>query len=68
VYRPYVARTLNNLGVLYRDENRMEEARKAYEEALQIYQAFAQIDPSRYQPDVLRVKRLLDELSAAQVK
>jgi hypothetical protein len=46
----------------------MEEARKAYEEALQIYQAFAQIDPGRYQPDVLRVQRLLDELSAQQVK
>jgi RES domain-containing protein len=33
-----------------------------------IYKAFARSDPSRYQPDALRVKHLLDELSTLRVK
>ena len=35
-YRPDVATTLNNLGSLDSDQDRMEEARKEDEEALQI--------------------------------
>src|SRR5262249_19198876 len=35
-YLPDVATTLNNLGNLHRDQNRTEEAQKAYEEALAI--------------------------------
>ena len=34
IYLPYVAMTLNNLGILDSDLNRMAEARKEYEEAL----------------------------------
>ena len=41
-----MARTLNNLGILHSDQNRMEEARKAYEEALGIYRELAQTIPT----------------------
>ena len=61
-YLPYVAMTLNNLGLLDRDQNRMAEARKDYEEALAIYEAFAQGDPELFTPDVERLKKLLKEL------
>jgi hypothetical protein len=61
-YLPYVAMTLNNLGLLDRDQNRMAEARKDYEEALAIYEAFAQRDPELFKADVERLKRLLKEL------
>ena len=57
---PYVAASLNNLGVLDRDQNRMEEARKDYEEALNIYEAFAKQDPEEFSSDVKRVKKLLE--------
>lgn len=60
--QPNVAMTLNNLGVLHSDENRMADARKAYEEALKIYQQFAKKSPARYERDVERVRRLLDGL------
>ena len=38
--------TLNNLGVLHSDQNRKEEARKAFEEALAIYRELAQPNPT----------------------
>jgi tetratricopeptide (TPR) repeat protein len=37
-----IAETFNNLGVLDRDQGRMEEARKEYAEALQTYRELAQ--------------------------
>ena len=40
-YLPYVAATLNNLGILDRAQNRPEEAGKAFEKALKIYEDFA---------------------------
>ena len=51
-YRPDVAHTLNNLGVLYRDTGRLAEADKAYSEALTIYRELAAHDPGAYRPDV----------------
>ena len=57
-----LAMTLNNLGILHRDQNRMEDARQAYEEALKIYGDFAKKAPSRYGRDVERVQRLLKKL------
>ena len=51
-YRPDVAVTLNNLGDLDRDQGRMEEARKEYAEALQIYRELAQKNPETYRPYV----------------
>ena len=59
------ARVLNNLGVLDRNQNRMEEARREYDEALGIYQRFAARDPDRFTMDVKRVKALIAELQAA---
>jgi len=61
-YLPYVAMTLNNLGILDSDQNRMAEARKEYEEALKIYETFAKQDPEQFTNDVKRLKKLLQEL------
>jgi tetratricopeptide (TPR) repeat protein len=41
-----------NLGVVNRDQRRMEKARKEYGEALQIRRELAQKNPERYQPDL----------------
>jgi tetratricopeptide (TPR) repeat protein len=60
-YLPDVAMTLNNLGILDRDRNRMAEARKEYEEALKIYEAFVEQDPEQFTTDVKRLKKLLKE-------
>ena len=47
-YLPHVAATLNDLGILDRAQNRPEDARKAFEEALKIYEAFAKQDPDQF--------------------
>lgn len=60
-YLPYVAATLNNLGILDRAQNRPEEARKAFEEALKIYKSFAKQDPDQFSPLVERMKKLLKQ-------
>ena len=60
-YLPYVAATLNNLGILDRAQNRPEEARKAFEEALKIYKSFAKQDPDQFSPLVERMKKLLNQ-------
>ena len=61
-YLPHVAMTLNNLGILDRNRNRMTAARKEYEEALEIYEALAKQDPEQFSTDVERVRKLLEEL------
>jgi Tfp pilus assembly protein PilF len=61
-YRPDAADTLNNLGVLSRDENRKAEARKDFEEALAIYREFAARASATYQPRIQRVERNLRDL------
>ena len=50
-----IAMTLNNLGNLHSDQNRMEAARKAYEEALGTYRKLAASNPDTYLPYVARV-------------
>jgi len=47
-----IANTLNNLGILDNGQNRMDDARLAYEEALRIYRQLAQKNPETYLPDV----------------
>ena len=47
-----IAMTLNNLGILDRDQNRMDEARRDYDEALKIRRELAQKDPDTYLPYV----------------
>jgi len=51
-YRPYVATTLNNLGVFDTDQGRVEEARNEYAEALQIRRELAEKNPETYRPDL----------------
>ena len=43
-------------------QNRMDEARQAYEEALHIYERFAKRNPDRFAGDVARLQQLLAEL------
>lgn len=52
VSRPDVAVTLNNRGIRDSGQGRMEEARKEYAEALQIFRELAQKDPETYRLDV----------------
>src|SRR3954454_5547168 len=51
-YRPDVAGTLNNLGILYRATGRLAEAEKPYSEASTIRRDLAARDPGAYRPDV----------------
>jgi tetratricopeptide (TPR) repeat protein len=51
-YLPYVAMTLNNLAVLYKDRNEFSQAQPLYEEALKIYRQLAQQNPQTYLPDM----------------
>jgi tetratricopeptide (TPR) repeat protein len=48
----HVAAALNNLGVLLREQNRLDEARKAYDGALAAYQKLAAKTPDIYLPNV----------------
>ena len=52
MYLPYVATTLNNLGILYSDSERMEEAEEAYSEALATRRKLAETNPEAYLPAV----------------
>jgi tetratricopeptide (TPR) repeat protein len=51
-YLPYVATTLNNLGIIDSGKNRVNEARKEYAEALKIFRELAQKQPETYLPHV----------------
>ena len=60
---------LNNLGLLDNAQNRWgearkeaEEAQKAFEEALTIYEDFAKQDPDQFSPLVEWMKKLLKHL------
>jgi hypothetical protein len=57
-----VAGTLNNLGFLDKNQNRIEESRLNYSEALSIYRQLAQGDRARFAGDVARVEASLEEL------
>jgi tetratricopeptide (TPR) repeat protein len=50
-----VASVLNNLGNLYRDENRTAKAREAYDESVTIYRALAKGKPDVYLPYVAAI-------------
>ena len=54
--------TLNNLGFLDRNQNRIEEFRAHYTEAMTIYRELAQGDSARYAGDIARVEASLKEL------
>ena len=51
-FLPYVAGTLNNLGLLLSGLGERGQAREAYDEALAIYRKLAQAEPAAFEPDV----------------
>ena len=53
-YLPNVARSLNNLGILFSDINELKQAQTYYEEALQIHRELAKKTSEKYLPDVAR--------------
>jgi tetratricopeptide (TPR) repeat protein len=59
-YRPNVALTLNNLGLLHRDTGRLAEAEKDYTEALATYRELTLNNPNIYDS---RIAFLTKELS-----
>jgi tetratricopeptide (TPR) repeat protein len=64
VYRPALARTLDNIGDFYRDATRFSDAAAAYGEALLIYRLLAGSNPS-YAQNVESVIRRLARLERA---
>jgi tetratricopeptide (TPR) repeat protein len=62
----YVALAVNGLAALDGDQNRMEEARKGFEEALQIYRQLANNNPDVYLPEVARTLTNLAVLDVDQ--
>ena len=65
-YLPDVATTLNNLGVLYRNTQRLKESADAYTEALQIRRELAKANPAAYLPDVAGTLNNLGNLHKAE--
>src|SRR5271165_2165285 len=53
-YRPDLAGTLNNLGVLYDETRRFADAEAAYREAAGIRRELAAQNPAAYRPDLAR--------------
>ena len=51
-YKPDVAMTLNNLGILHKNTNDLKQAQDYYEEALEIRRELAEQNPEAYKPDV----------------
>ena len=61
-YLPYVGNTLNNLGALYRDTQRMREAENTLLEAREIRAELAAKNPSVYTRNLVQTLRNLQEL------
>ncbi len=64
--RAGIATTLNNLGNLNTAQNRLEDARQAYGEALAIYRELAGKDPEVYSPEVALTLNNLGNLHSMQ--
>ena len=62
VYKPDVAMTLNNLGILFCDTNDFKQSQIYYEEALQLYQELSKQNPEAYKPDVAMTLNNLGEM------
>jgi hypothetical protein len=65
-YLSYVATALNNLGTLDGAQNRLEAARKEYEEGLKTYRKLAQNYPESYLPEVAQTLNNLGIADIAQ--
>ncbi len=66
VYRSDAPKALNSLGSRYRRQNRMQEAREKYEEALKISRELALHDSATYLPDVEETLNNLGNLFSDQ--
>jgi tetratricopeptide (TPR) repeat protein len=64
-YRPNVAITLHNLGLLYIDMHRQADARELLGEALNIYRDLASTNPAVYAARIESVTKLLVEPRAS---
>ncbi|MGD1862099.1 MAG: hypothetical protein ACFB0E_19295 [Leptolyngbyaceae cyanobacterium] len=72
-YLPYVANTLNNLGLLQQAQNELSTAQASYAEALQIRRTLAEENPRTYLPYVANtlnnlglLQRLQNDLRASK--
>ena len=65
-YQPYVAMTLNNLGVIDSDQGQVEKARNEYAQALQIRRELAEKNPEAYRPYVATILNNLGVLDRNQ--
>ena len=63
---PLVARTQNNLGILYKDKNDFASALNAYQRALDIYEQLAKTNPATYEPRVASTQNNLGILYQAK--
>jgi tetratricopeptide (TPR) repeat protein len=63
---PDIAGMLNRLGNLHSEQNRMDEARLAYDEALKIYRQVAKDTPDTYLPKLAMTLNNLGTLHSAQ--
>jgi tetratricopeptide (TPR) repeat protein len=66
IYLPYVAGTLNNLGLLQSDQNECESASDSYTEALSIRRELALENPRIYLIDVAKTLNNLGNLQSLQ--
>ena len=66
IYLPEVAITLNNLGIFDSAQNRIEEARKEFAEALQIRRELARKNPEAYSPKAAETLNNLGLVDSAQ--
>jgi len=65
VFRPDLARSLNNISVDYSNLNRREDALKASEEAVDIRRALAKDRPDVFRPDLARSLSVMSDVLAA---
>lgn len=65
-YLPSVAATLNNLGLLEREQKQNAQAFSHFEEALKVYRQLAQQHPAEYLPETAIVLNNLGKLDVAQ--
>lgn len=62
VYKPYIAATLNQLGLIFQKNGKIDSAQRYYSGALKIYRQLAKYLPREYQPNVAMVLNNLGNL------
>ena len=67
-YKPHVAVTLNNIGVLLKDANELQEAQYHHEEALKIHRELAKHNQETYRPELATTQQNLTLLYLQQGK